>query len=47
MRMAKSKQINFSLQSNYQATVKQNNVIDETDFIENPQNTRVFGNLNF
>ena len=45
--MAKSKQINFSLQSDYQASLKQQNVIDQTDFIENPQNTRVFGNNDF
>ena len=41
MRMAKSKQINFSLQSNYQVNDKQENVIDQTGFIENPRNTRM------
>ena len=45
--MAKSKQINFSLQSDYQASLKQKSVIDQTDIIENPQNTRVFGNYDF
>ena len=39
--MAKSKQINFSLQSNYQASDEQENKIDTTDYTENPQNSMV------
>ena len=41
MKMAKSKQINFSLHDNDQASDKQVSIVDQTDFIENPQNTMV------
>ena len=44
MKMAKSKQINFSLHNNYQASDKQANLVEQTDFIENPQNTMVIIN---
>ena len=44
MKMAKSKQINFSLHNNYQASEKQANLEEQTDFIENPQNTMVIIN---
>ena len=47
MRMAKSKQINFSLQSNYQASDKLENKIDQTDFTEDPLNTMVIGKLGY
>ena len=44
MKMAKSKQINFSLHNKYQASDKQANLVEQTDFIENPQNTMVIIN---